>query len=128
MSIDLEKIENAKGYLYVNDKRCPEPICVDDYIAYKEIEKELGISLITLFKAFKQGSIGSVYKFVQNDYNEEYKKGLVAPLLICGFFRKPNTNEYQLTLCDSLTCKNYIVDTKDYGKTWALTQSELTKE
>ncbi len=94
----------------------------------EDIEEELGIDLVTLFKAFSKGSMGSVYKFVQNDYSEEYKKGFIKPLIINYFFRKPNTNEYQLCIYDSLTGKSYIVDTKDYGKTWALDKNELTKE
>ena len=91
----------------------------------ENIEQELGVDLVTLFKAFSKGSVGSVYKFVQNDYSDEYKKGFVKPLLIDSFSRKPNTNEYQLSLYDSLTCKYYLVDIKDYGKTWALTKDEL---
>lgn len=91
----------------------------------EDIEQELGIDLITLFKAFSQGSSGFVYMFVKNDYNEEYKKGLIKPLIITSLFRYANTKEYRLGLYDSLTCKNYIVSCKDYGKTWASTKEEL---
>ena len=109
MEVDLEKVENAKGYLYVNDKRCPEPICVDDYIAYKEIEKELGIDLITLFKAMKDGVW---YKTDGLHHTERTYKGI----RLCGFgwcfeFRV----DYKLKLFRF----------KDYGKTWSLTKEEL---
>ena len=63
--------------------------------------------------------------FVQNDYNEEYKKGLIKPFIINYFARKPNERSFYLSVYDSLTCKNYIVDIKGYGKTWALTKEEL---
>lgn len=57
MSVDLEKIKKAKGRTYINVENCPIPICVEDYLEYKKIEKELGIDLITLFKILKDGII-----------------------------------------------------------------------
>lgn len=94
----------------------------------EDIEEELGIDLITLFEALKQGSCGVAYMFVQNDYNENYKKGLIKPLIINYIRKKSNEKSFQLNLYDSLTCKYYMVDTKDYGKTWALTKEELENE
>lgn len=105
MSVDLEKIKNAKGYLYVNDKRCPEPICVDDYIAYKEIEKELGIDLITLFKALKDG----IWHITSNRKVIGYLNVKWNWCIGRDYFKTKYGNFYF----------------KDYGKTWALTEKEL---
>lgn len=99
---------------------------VDTYVKpYKDIEDELGIDLLTLFKAFAKGSCGAVYKFVQNNYNEEYEKGLIKPLVIDGLHRHPNSNDFELTLIDTLTDEGYIVKLKDYGKTWSLVKEDL---
>ena len=100
-----------------------------NYVKEREdIEEELGIDLVTLFKAFCEGSCGAIWMFVQNDYNEIYKKGLIKPFAINHFARKPNKKSFYLSVYDSLTYKNYIVDIKDYGKTWALSKEELENE
>ena len=88
-------------------------------------EEELGVELSVLSKAFNEGSCGVIWMFIQNDYNEEYKKGLIKPFIINYFAKKPNERSFYLSVYDSLTCKNYIVDIKDYGKTWALTREAL---
>ena len=94
--------------------------CINKLGQLEDIEDELGIDLITLFKALKQGF---AYKFVQNDYNELYKKGFVKRLIISALFKYGE--DYRLTLYDTLTCEPYCVFLKDYGKTWALTKEEL---
>lgn len=99
------------------------PLAVECYWKLRDledIEEELGIDLITLFKAFKNRF---AYMFVQNDYNENYKKGLVKPLVVSNFYKYGE--DYKLVLCDTLTCLSYYVSVKDYSKTWALTKEEL---
>ena len=77
------------------------------YQPYKDIEEELGIDLITLFKALKQG----VY------FNEDKK--LHAVFLDVG-----SLGDFRLSyqVIDDLFFAVYV---KDYGKTWALTKEEL---
>lgn len=84
-----------------------ERIC-DELIEYKSLEEELGIDLITLFKALKDGIyyLEEENIFFSNDVN-----------LWCG------------------TSKNYYISgagiykkVKDYGKTWALTKEELEND
>lgn len=78
---------------------------------YKAIEDELGIDLITLFKAFKNGiyvkeidRITTVWKLV-NDDGGTY----------LGAWHNPFEKEYN----------TIFLHLKDYGKTWALTKEEL---
>ena len=74
----------------------------------EDIEDELGIDLITLFRALKPRF---AYMCVQNNYNENYKKGLIKPLIVSNFFKYGE--DYKLVLCDSLTCLSYYVSVKD---------------
>ena len=79
----------------------------DEILNYKNIEDELGIDLVTLFKALKQGHI-----WVK-------KKGKVI-----------SSCDYNLGLTGTtydLYCKDVgeWLLVKDYGKTWALTEEEL---
>lgn len=64
----------------------------------EDIEEELGIDLITLFKALKNGIYGRV--------GDEIEHILAPHFSFC----------YQ---------KIYIYKLTDYGKTWALTKKEL---
>lgn len=65
---------------------------------YKEIEEELGIDLVTLFKALKNGIYGKI-----GNKNEH----ILAPHLSWHYR------------------EIYIFKIKDYGKTWALTKEKL---
>ena len=81
--------------------------CVNKLGKLEDIEDELGIDLITLFNALKQGHIWVKQKdkvITSCDYN----------LGLTGF-------TYDLYCKD--ICEWLLV--KDYGKTWALTNEEL---
>lgn len=69
---------------------------------YEDIEEELGIDLITLFKALKNG----IYKKGRNNL-----KGLIL------YSKMPMFSFYHKTIDAELI--------EDYGKTWALTKEEL---
>ena len=102
-----EKFTNACG-------GCYEPITNDREVCDKlgqleDIEDELGIDLITLFKAL----INDVYIY----HNEELTKCEQAPCLLC--FDEDYCLEYHF---DNDIEQVYL---KDYGKTWALTKEEL---
>ena len=75
---------------------------------YKDIEDELGIDLITLFKA-----LNSCW-FLQISTKRIF--GDIRPTLIYqgGWHLKPNLTELPM-----------LYALKDYGKTWALTKEEL---
>ena len=79
----------------------------------EDIEEELGIDLITLFKAITEG-----FYIKSND-------SMKAHYRFAGWLFKTNSdyvraNEYFIEVYR----KDYIF-VKDYGKTWALTKEEL---
>lgn len=75
-----------------------------------QIEKELGIDLVTLFKALKQGG---VYVKAGNKSDWEIP---MSGFQICGDKLNGISFWSQLRL-----------NAKDYGKTWALTKKELER-
>ena len=82
---------------------------LDQLEEYRKIEEEIGIDLITLFKALKDGIYinedGSVYKDCIKSI-EHWSDGW-------GFISNDDCIEVLF---------------KDYGKTWALTEEELENE
>lgn len=91
--------------------------CSDKLGQLEDIEEELDIDLLTLFKALKQGYIIDVF------FNEEVRSMDVSgeQSLLVDFSNKcfydcfiSNAGKYD---------KCYYF--KDYGKTWALTKEEL---
>lgn len=88
---------------------------------YKDIEKELGVDLATLFKALKNGI------YVKNRKNEIRRVSCNIGLVETG-----GCNSLGLRFQDTNYKWRYLVldtsrdnDVKDYGKTWALTREEL---
>lgn len=83
---------------------------VNTYNAYQklgeleDIEDELGIDLVTFFKALKNG----IYCKIENKIEH-----ISAPYL--------NWHCKKIYICD-------ICNLNDYGKTWALTKKELENE
>ena len=93
-------------------------LCNEYLASHGAIEKELGIDIITLFKALKNGYY---YKSIKGKILFSQNSGLV-----------PYQNELELDhkfklLSEAiLKPKNCIfVCVRDYGKTWALTKEEL---
>ena len=85
---------------------------------YKKIEEELGIDLITLFKALKNG----FYHIDKNKhiYTTKPTKGNGGSM-----------NFYTCLECiiaEDTFGDQYIFSLKDYGKTWALTKEELKND
>lgn len=78
---------------------------------YKDLEEKLGIDLITLFKALKQGRI-----WVKNTYGKLE--------CVCDYSLNFNAalNYWFLRIGEGLYD---VVGFKEYGKTWALTKEEL---
>lgn len=92
----------------------------DKLYALEDIEQDLGCPLEVVFKALKNGSCGSIYTFIQNDYNEIYKIGLYKAIIINGLTRECNGKDFYFSCYDSLTYKGYKFYLKDYQKTWWL--------
>lgn len=90
----------------------------------EDIEEELGIDLITLFKALKDGIIvyyedEERYKF-HNDLRIEYHKTLGWGLVY--IYGSCCRNDMPMML------DMEFYELKGYGKTWALTKEELENE
>ena len=75
----------------------------------EDIEEQLGIDLITLFKAFKNGCYG-----IQN--GKIYKMNIV---------RLDSQDKESIILFRNKHYGGECYLLKDYGKTWALTKEEL---
>ena len=80
-------------------------VCMNKLGQLEDIEEELGIDLITLFKALKNGCYVKPWTEIKHSY--EIRTGSDNIHL---FLLDENDNHYSL---------------KDYGKTWALTKEEL---
>ena len=76
----------------------------------EDAEDELGIDLITLFKALKQGGV-----YVKEDFLGDTEVRM-SSFLICG-------DNSGITIWSQVK-----LNAKDYGKTWALTKEELIDE
>ena len=91
-----------------------EKIC-DELIEYKSLEEELGIDLITLFKALKDGIWykcinGNLYRIPYSCLNLSY------------------SDTYGLWVEYHKQLDGLRVHLKDYGKTWALSRNELEEK
>ena len=89
---------------------------------YEDIEEELGIDLITLFKALKDG----IWTNQEQWYGDE-KQGKIR------FFQVRLLLEENAIGCihNSMWKGEEVIRTlyfKDYGKTWALTKEELEND
>ena len=112
--------ERLKTYKFLANH---EMSCIDvegyncmlkDLKKYHDIEEELGIDLITLFKALKNGVYVKSWSSIKFDEDVS-----VVSIYTQNPGEKANK---KLVLLDSL--QNYYAF-KDYGKTWALTKEEL---
>ena len=138
---DMEKIKNTSYADLIQNGTIKQMAYELDQ--YKQIEEELGISLITLFKALKQGSmyIKEAYCCDTGEvYTMEPKDFLYVDWLI-PIFTDTKDHEIEDYFVDFANqwCFNfeydidgtgydyswYLVKLKDYGKAWALTKEEL---
>lgn len=79
---------------------------------YGQIEEELGVNLLTLIKALKDGVY---YRFNQKDKLTKMKKPMLRVI----------DNKLCLIAPKWITTTWMNVKLKDYGVTWALTKEEL---
>jgi len=96
-----------------------------ELINYKQFEEELGIDLITLFKAFVEGIWAKkrneiVYVKAEN-LRFEGKIDCGKPLLTVFVFKEL----YYEDLDGVMATTGYEWELEDYSKTWAITKEEL---
>lgn len=114
----IEKLENLEFYAtaaskYLNNTLKPSTIkkyskeIKEALNVLEDIEDELGVDLITLLKALKNGIHKKDYLDCCYDCKLRFMKD-------DWYLAQPFDENY-----------SYIVKTKDYGKTWALTKEEL---
>ena len=84
---------------------------------YHKIEEELGIDLITLFRALKNGF------YVYKDNHVVEIKSHKGNCGVMSFYAS-----YDSIIAEDVFEQQYIYLLKDYGKTWALTEKELENE
>ena len=109
LPMEYEQIENSNA-------------CVDKLGKLEDIEEELGIDLITLFKALRDG----IWTNQEQCYGDE-KQGNIR------FFQVRLLLEENALGCihNSMWKGKEVIRTlyfKDYGKTWALTKEELEND
>lgn len=116
------RLTEKRGDFYYDLNECVVSDCSNKLGSLEDIEEKLGIDLVTVFKALKEGIYykkdkNAIEHFIPND---EYHL-----VLDCnGSIRKLN---YWLLSIIKVDTNEYINDfwVSDYGKTWALTREEL---
>ena len=88
---------------------------------YKQLEQELGCPLEVVFKALKDGQV--ITKHIVGLENP--KVILLAHKIAEILF---NVKNYSLWAYENGCDDGFYLNTKDYGKTWALTREELENE
>ena len=120
---DLHTLHDDTTYAeVVKDAIDRENIVLTKLKHYEDIEEELGIDLITLFKALKDG----IWTNQEQWYGDE-KQGKIR------FFQVRLLLEENAIGCiyNSMWKGEEVIRTlyfKDYGKTWALTKEELEND
>ena len=102
LPMEYEQIENSNA-------------CVDKLGKLEDIEEELGIDLITLFKALKKGVYVKFDSYFGNIGELDIKIVKDNATGICYRNKKWYLQEEETLV-------------KDYGKTWALTKEELEND
>ena len=100
---DLDLLGTASAYSKAQHRAICEQ-AIKECCEYKRLEQELGIDLITLFKALKHGI------WIYDDGNP--------------FFTSIIKLSMHLGAIYCFTSDIYVL-LRDYGKTWALTKEEL---
>lgn len=82
---------------------------------YEDLEEELGIDLLTLFKALKDGIYVELRDFIKHVSIKDLSLKFFGERWCLGFYH-------------SLNGGTFYVNLKDYGKTWALSRNDLEKK
>ena len=116
----VRNLITGKEIKYISNES--DQMCVDKLGTLEDIEEELGIDLITLFKALRNG----IWTNQEQCYGDE-KQGKIR------FFQVRLLLEENALGCihNSMWKGKKVIRTlyfKDYGKTWALTKEELEND
>ena len=110
-----EKTENGFAPKYERETRTNYYDLVSKLGQLEDIEEELGIDLVTLFKAIKQGYIyDKFYKVDVMSVDADREQNLLVDFA--------NNCFYNCAVCGKYDRSYYF---SDYGKTWVLTKEEL---
>jgi len=106
IGVDNKGIEDAREVIAISDKKLAE----EKLFALEDIEEELGVDLITLFKAYTNGF------YVKGENGKQY---IDFQNLMNGCALKNREIFY------GHKWSYQYVKLYDYGKTWALTKEKL---
>ena len=134
-----EKIEDETGYYYVGDYSLLHQLN-DKLGQLEDIEEELGIDLSFFVSLFKDNTkiyvksaycceAGEVYDL--NDYQVIWKISFDDTNEEVPDYAKDYANKWHIEFyvpCGEYESFLYVVNIKDYGKTWALDKNDLTSE
>ena len=109
----VRNLITGKEIKYISNES--DQMCVDKLGALEDIEEELGIDLITLFKALKKGVYVKFDSYFGNIGELDIKIVKDNATGICYRNKKWYLQEEETLV-------------KDYGKTWALTKEELEND
>jgi hypothetical protein len=115
-------VENGYYYYSTQNNEYTSPL-VDKLGHLEDIEEELGIDLITLFKALKDG-IWVKENIKENDYLLSHYKNYISNRsygFVC--IEYDYISYYEVFMGNVRKEMNFYL--KDYRKTWALTKEEL---
>lgn len=111
----MNRLTEKKDGLYYDIEECVVSNCSQKLGQLEDIEEELGIDLITLFKALKNGFWHIDEK--KHIYKTKRNKGNCGAM--CYYA------SLDCIIAEDVFDDQYIYRLKDYGKVWALTKEEL---
>ena len=118
----MKRLTERRNGLYYDIEECVVSNCSQKLGQLEDIEEELGIDLITLFKILEQGYVYTT--FFNNILEKWYFKcieGISTTQLGERYLEIVfNENEYLEGCC------NWVPDWKEYGENWSLEKQDLT--
>ena len=132
-AVDKDGTEHWNEFINVSDRDEAD----EKLLQLEDIEDELGIDLLTLFKAMKNGFWGKGEFYgttCPNRKDIHFSKPEDIFLAVTWYDEIENEDDYQFSFTDEhalclfeMNYENivYEVRVKDYGRTWALTREEL---
>lgn len=118
MSVSRLTIKNENVDLFTGVKfeyETDDLYAVDKLGKLEDLEEELGIDLITLFKALKDGIYVELRDLIKHVSINDLSLKFFGEKWCLGFYH-------------SLNGGTFYVDLKDYGKIWALSRNDLEEK
>ncbi len=117
-----ENVENYKPKVAIVPTH---NIIVDKLGQLEDIEDEIGVDLITLFKALKYGFYGTIYGVSKENAKAKNWKPTFYELKNIDIKKYDGKLAFIYYLGDLSYSDFFVYKFDDYGKTWALTEEEL---